>query len=138
MTEQESKDQALQEYRKKLLQHKEIDAKVRTLREQVKQSKKEYDKTEDDLKALQSVGQIIAEVLRQLDEERCELLSRLQPAHPLTGQHRDAFGLSRSYYHMQRHLLNHCGRYCGGDEVCDACSHCKGQQWPTICGGMPK
>ena len=72
MTEQESKEQALQEYRKKLLQHKEIDAKVRTLREQVKQSKKEYDKTEDDLKALQSVGQIIAEVLRQLDEERCK------------------------------------------------------------------
>ena len=31
-----------------------------------------YDKTEDDLKALQSVGQIIGEVLRQLDDERCE------------------------------------------------------------------
>lgn len=76
MAEQESKDQALQEYRKKLLQHKEIDAKVRTLREQVKVSKKEYDKTEDDLKALQSVGQIIAEVLRQLDEERCESLQQ--------------------------------------------------------------
>lgn len=75
MTEQESKEQALQEYRKKLLQHKEIDAKVRTLREQMKQSKKEYDKTEDDLKALQSVGQIIAEVLRQLDEERCKSLT---------------------------------------------------------------
>jgi ATP-dependent 26S proteasome regulatory subunit len=32
---------------------------------------KEYDRTEDDLKALQSVGQIIGEVLRQLDSERC-------------------------------------------------------------------
>jgi ATP-dependent 26S proteasome regulatory subunit len=31
---------------------------------------KEYDRTEDDLKALQSVGQIIGEVLRQLDSER--------------------------------------------------------------------
>merc|ERR1711988_1635484 len=30
----------------------------------------DYDKTEDDLKALQSVGQIIGEVLKQLDEER--------------------------------------------------------------------
>ena len=97
MTEQESKDQALQEYRKKLLQHKEIDAKVRTLREQVKGSKKEYDKTEDDLKALQSVGQIIAEVLRQLDEERCELLIRLQPAPPFTGQHRNACRRSSTY-----------------------------------------
>ena len=32
--------------------------------------KKDYDKTEDDLKALQSVGQIIGEVLRQLDADR--------------------------------------------------------------------
>ncbi|CAL8468659.1 g8199 [Coccomyxa elongata] len=70
MSETERREQALQDYRKKLLQHKEIDAKVRTLREQVKAAKKDYDKTEDDLKALQSVGQIIAEVLRQLDEER--------------------------------------------------------------------
>lgn len=53
-------------------QHKELDSKVRALREEVKTAKKEYDKTEDDLKALQSVGQIIGEVLRQLDEERCE------------------------------------------------------------------
>merc|ERR1712070_95230 len=61
---------ALAEYRKTLLQHKETDAKVRSLRDQVKQLKKDYDKTEDDLKALQSVGQIIGEVLRQLDDER--------------------------------------------------------------------
>merc|ERR1712127_437400 len=53
-----------------LLQHKEADAKVRNMRTEVKVVKKEYDKTEDDLKALQSVGQIIGEVLRQLDEER--------------------------------------------------------------------
>ncbi len=32
--------------------------------------RQEFDKTEDDLKALQSVGQIIGEVLRQLDSER--------------------------------------------------------------------
>lgn len=66
---------AMQELRKRLLQHKEIKAKVNTLRQQVKDAKKEYDKTEDDLKALQSVGQIIGEVLRQLDEERCKLFS---------------------------------------------------------------
>lgn len=60
----------LNEYRQKLMQHKELDTKVRGLRDQVKQLKKDYDKTEDDLKALQSVGQIIGEVLRQLDEER--------------------------------------------------------------------
>lgn len=64
------REQALSEYRKKLLSHKEVDAKVRKLREEAKDLKKDYDKTEDDLKALQSVGQIIGEVLRQLDEER--------------------------------------------------------------------
>jgi len=67
-----SRDEALSELRAKLLQHKEVDAKVRQLRDSVAGAKKEYDKTEDDLKALQSVGQIIGEVLRQLDAERCE------------------------------------------------------------------
>lgn len=66
------REQGLAEYRKKLLAHKEVDAKVRKLREDAKEIKKDYDKTEDDLKALQSVGQIIGEVLRQLDEERCK------------------------------------------------------------------
>merc|ERR1712070_646306 len=61
---------ALAEYRKTLLQHKEIDAKVRSMRDEAKVLKKDYDKTEDDLKALQSVGQIIGEVLRRLDEEQ--------------------------------------------------------------------
>ena len=44
------------------------------VRQEAKDLKKQYDKTEDDLRALQSVGQIIGEVLRQLDEERCALL----------------------------------------------------------------
>jgi 26S proteasome regulatory subunit T4 len=72
MTEAERTEEAIREYKKKILQHKEVDAKVRLLRQQVKELRKEFDKTEDDLKALQSVGQIIGEVLRQLDEERCE------------------------------------------------------------------
>lgn len=72
MAEEEGREQALQDLRKKLLNQKEASAKVKTLRDQVKTVKAEYDKTEDDLKALQSVGQIIGEVLRQLDEERCE------------------------------------------------------------------
>lgn len=71
-SEAEKKEAVIADYRKKLLKHKEIDTKVRSLREAVKELKKDYDKTEDDLKALQSVGQIIGEVLRQLDEERCE------------------------------------------------------------------
>jgi len=40
------------------------------MRMELKQLKVDYDKSEDDLKALQSVGQIIAEVLQRLDDER--------------------------------------------------------------------
>ncbi|CAI5477876.1 unnamed protein product, partial [Closterium sp. Yama58-4] len=68
--EEQRKQQALVDYRKKLLQLRELEARVKTLRENLKGARKDYDKTEDDLKALQSVGQIIGEVLRQLDEER--------------------------------------------------------------------
>lgn len=76
----DAKARALEEYKRKLLQHKELDSKVRGLREEVKTHKVEYEKTEDDLKALQSVGQIIGEVLRQLDDERCEFCQAKQPA----------------------------------------------------------
>ncbi|KAK6136722.1 hypothetical protein DH2020_029550 [Rehmannia glutinosa] len=61
---------AVAEYRKKLLNHKELEGRVRSVRENLRVSKKEYSKTEDDLKSLQSVGQIIGEVLRPLDNER--------------------------------------------------------------------
>jgi hypothetical protein len=40
---------------------------------ELKELHKQYDKSEDDLKSLQSVGQMIGEVLRQLDDERCML-----------------------------------------------------------------
>lgn len=53
----------------------------------LRQLEKDYDKSEDDIKALQSVGQIIGEVLKQLDEERCQfpaLCSSAGPAHFLT------------------------------------------------------
>lgn len=66
----QAKANALREYRRVLLKHKEADARVRTLREDLKKSKRDHDKTEEDLKALQSVGQIIGEVLRQLDDDR--------------------------------------------------------------------
>ncbi|KAF5840720.1 P-loop containing nucleoside triphosphate hydrolase protein [Dunaliella salina] len=67
---EEQKNKALGDFREKLLRHKEVEGKVKTLRQSVKELKKEFDKTESDLQALQSVGQIIGEVLRQLDDER--------------------------------------------------------------------
>lgn len=42
------------------------------MREELKDLSVEFDRSEDDLKALQSgVGQIVGEVLRQLTEDKC-------------------------------------------------------------------
>ncbi|OZJ04527.1 putative 26S protease subunit rpt4 [Bifiguratus adelaidae] len=60
----------LANYRRKLMEHREMEAKVKELRMGLKDLEKQYAKSEDDIKALQSVGQIIGEVLKQLDEER--------------------------------------------------------------------
>jgi 26S proteasome regulatory subunit T4 len=65
----ERRQKALADFRKQLLQHKEIEGRVRSGRDNLKQLKKDYDKTEEDLKSLQSVGQIIGEVLRHLKED---------------------------------------------------------------------
>ncbi|PWO00552.1 putative RPT4-26S proteasome regulatory subunit [Tilletiopsis washingtonensis] len=64
------KDNALKAYRKALKQHEDLSAGLKKLRFGLRDLEKDYDKTEDDIKALQSVGQIIGEVLKQLDDER--------------------------------------------------------------------
>mmetsp|Transcript_1610 Transcript_1610/g.2249 ORF Transcript_1610/g.2249 Transcript_1610/m.2249 type:complete len:394 (+) Transcript_1610:34-1215(+) len=58
------------QYRKVMLRYSEQEAKVKGAMKKLVELQKEYQKTEDHLKAIQSVGQIIGEVLRQLDEER--------------------------------------------------------------------
>ena len=42
-----------------------------SVRFSIKDLQKGYKKTEEDIKAVQSVGQIIGEVMKQLDDERC-------------------------------------------------------------------
>ncbi|KAH7973191.1 hypothetical protein HPB52_022750 [Rhipicephalus sanguineus] len=59
-----------EEYRKKLTEHKEVESRLKEMREQLKELNKQYEKSENDLKALQSVGQIVGEVLKQLTEEK--------------------------------------------------------------------
>ncbi|XP_039274093.1 26S proteasome regulatory subunit 10B [Styela clava] len=66
----DARDQILTDYRKKLLEHKEIDGLLRSKRDELKDRTKQYDKSENDLKALQSVGQIVGEILKQLTEEK--------------------------------------------------------------------
>jgi len=68
--EDEERTQSLDEYRKTILEHREEEAKVKNIRMKMKEMNKTYQKTEDDLKALQSVGQIIGEVLKKLGDER--------------------------------------------------------------------
>ena len=73
MTPEEERQAALNAYRAKLIESREWEAKLKNLRLEIKDLQKEFDRTEDNIKALQSVGQIIGEVLKQLDDERCEL-----------------------------------------------------------------
>ena len=67
------RDQALQEYKTKLLESREWESKLKALRLEIKGLQHDYDVSAVNLKALQSVGQIIGEVLKQLDDERCML-----------------------------------------------------------------
>ncbi|KAL8273172.1 hypothetical protein Esti_002930 [Eimeria stiedai] len=67
---QEERARALRAYVAKVKEHREWAARVKKLREEAKLQSKKYDKTEEDLKALQGVGQLIGEVLRQLDAEK--------------------------------------------------------------------
>jgi len=64
------RDRARDDYRKALAKHREVENKLKAQREKMKDLTKDFEKTEDDLKALQSVGQIIGEVLKELGEER--------------------------------------------------------------------
>lgn len=78
------REKALAEFRKKLIEHKEVEARLKQsknptkknskflkkkififpVREDLRTLTKDYDKSENDLKALQSVGQVIAENAR--------------------------------------------------------------------------
>jgi 26S proteasome regulatory subunit T4 len=62
------REQILEQYRAKIREHRETEARLKRLREDVKGLVKRYQKTEDDLTALQSVGQIIGDVLKKLDD----------------------------------------------------------------------
>jgi len=61
---------ALLAFRQKIKGHEQLANDLKTKRLEVRELEKKYEKTEEDLKAVQSVGQIVAEVLKQLDDER--------------------------------------------------------------------
>jgi 26S proteasome regulatory subunit T4 len=65
-----AREREIAQCKRTILEHRETDAKIKELRESTKDLKKQFQKTENDLKALQSVGQIIGEVLKKLDNDK--------------------------------------------------------------------
>lgn len=66
----EERERALSGLRSKLIEHVQWESRLKSLRMNIKSLDKEFQKTENDIKALQSIGQIIGEVLKQLDHDR--------------------------------------------------------------------
>merc|ERR1719160_1089779 len=80
----QEREQLLNKYVAKVQEAREYESRVKKLREQVRDNSVDYEKTEDHLKALQSVGQIIGETLRQLDEERFIVKASSGPRYVVT------------------------------------------------------
>mmetsp|Transcript_49545 Transcript_49545/g.112471 ORF Transcript_49545/g.112471 Transcript_49545/m.112471 type:complete len:392 (-) Transcript_49545:364-1539(-) len=70
MSDPEERIAVLEKYRVKLRELRELEARLKSNRAAVQDLVKEFNETEDNLKALQSIGQIIGEVLKQLDDTR--------------------------------------------------------------------
>ena len=66
----DNRDEIIRSYVKKSKEHNDLEAKLKAQRLSIQSLQKDYDKSEDHLKALQSVGQIIGEVLKKIDEEK--------------------------------------------------------------------
>ncbi|CAM0908647.1 unnamed protein product [Alopecurus aequalis] len=64
------RDAAVVKYRASLLKCREIESLLSTGRKDLKQAKKDLQKSEEHVKAFQNSGQIVGEVLRPLDNER--------------------------------------------------------------------
>jgi ATP-dependent 26S proteasome regulatory subunit len=62
----------LEAYRRKMIEYRDVETRLKTLRMEDRELEKKYEKSENDIKALQSVGQIVGEVLKQLTEDKCE------------------------------------------------------------------
>ncbi|KAJ5069377.1 26s protease regulatory subunit s10b [Anaeramoeba ignava] len=79
MNENQRRNQVLERYRKLLIEHERMEDRVKDQRKEVNKQNNEYEKSERDLKNLQSVGQIIGHVLRRLDEDRYIVKSSTGP-----------------------------------------------------------
>lgn len=98
MSSDEERQHALAAFKGKLIESREWEAKLKNLRLEIKGLQRDFDQTEENIKALQSVGQIIGEVLKQLDDERCEFhLGKLT--------HKKHINASQPTIHTNRHSV---------------------------------
>ena len=58
------------EYRAKVREAREVEANVKKMRQDRQDLVREYERTEEDIKAIQSVGLLIGDVLKQMDDDR--------------------------------------------------------------------
>lgn len=66
----DDREKLISDYRNKIREHLEVEANVKKMRQDVRNLVAEYNRTEEDLKAIQSVGMLIGDVLKQMDDER--------------------------------------------------------------------
>lgn len=64
------RDDALRSYIAKVQEHRKFESGLKSLRDQISAKQGEFDKSESHIKALQSVGQIIGELLTSLGDEK--------------------------------------------------------------------
>ncbi|CAD7941284.1 unnamed protein product [Amoebophrya sp. A120] len=78
------KDQALRDYVSKVQEHRRYESQLKNVRDQIKSKQGEFDKSEGHIKALQSVGQIIGELLAKLDDEKYIVKASSGPRYVVT------------------------------------------------------
>ncbi|GMM39718.1 26S protease subunit HuRPT4 [Hanseniaspora uvarum DSM 2768] len=64
------RDEAVLKLKKRIIDHQRQDEKLKNLRKEIKTLEKNFDKTEYDIKALQSIGQLIGEIMKELSPEK--------------------------------------------------------------------
>jgi 26S proteasome regulatory subunit T4 len=66
----DEREKLISDYRNKVKEHQNTEAALKKMRQDVKQLYVDYNRTEDDLKAIQSVGMLIGDVLKRMDDDR--------------------------------------------------------------------
>ncbi len=100
----EERSRAVAAYTQALRSSREIEARAKARREILREARKKFDKSEDDITALQSVGQQIGEVLKQLDDERFIIKASSGPRY-VVGVRRKVSHCLLTFFHT-RHESN--------------------------------